>query len=618
MAAAKTIVGDFDLPSFEHCVTKQAGIPPDASLGYQVKRRMQDGKTWQSEPLREGLYSVQAHPDAVVGLEREMATWGLQPGWYALNFHPLNQPSKTIWRWEVPVGGAPSTQQNAPVVYQPPSAPQVYQQPPPAPYQYPPHQPQAPQVVQVGPQPYPQHAQTAQPQAFDQYGRPIYGAAQSGYDPRFPSPWGPHDQRFGWNGPLGGQQQPAPPAPPAPAAPDPQIAELRAANAAMVASLTKMEQDRDADRRRQEERDRKQEEKDRDAAAKAREDALVAEIRAVRVDSDAKFERLLARIDADRNAAPKQTVTDQIMGMVTVLAPHFVELRKANAETETAARTREDNLMKLMMERRTDPMVERVLSKWDDLQSAAKGQPLSEQVTMMQTISQVMFGSFSMQMKMLEQWTEQMPQASPLKEIGGQLMEGLKDIVSNYAKMKQSEADRAARAQHTHTATAAPQAQTFDIKTRDGMLGYLRGAGAPDDWCTKPWAMIISSLVKRDDANGVGEALAAQLYSLWKTDSLPEALDALEEVEGFQKPWGLVMSFLPIEKDEATVAYVKSVLDIAEHHYRIARGVDPVEGEAEEEEESEAGGESEEAETTGANGAAHDGVVPAVPATAAA
>lgn len=611
MAAAKTITGDFELASFEFCVTKQAGIPPDAELGYQVKRRMQDGKTWQSEPLREGLYRVHAHPDAVVALGLEIATWGLQPGWYCLNFHPLNQPSKTIWRWEIPVGGAPSMsqQQNAPVVYQPPSAPQVYQQPPPAPYQYPPHQPAPPQVVQVGPAPY---QQTAQPQAFDQYGRPIdmqfltmrtTGSFQPGGYPGY-APWSGFQQ----------QPVPAPVAPPAPAAPDPQIAELRAANAAIVASLTKMEQDRDADRRRQEERDR-------DAAAKAREDALIAAIASVRTESDAKFERLLARIDADRNAVPKATVTDQIMSMVTVLAPHFVELRKASADTETAARTREDNLMKMMMDRRTDPMVERVLAKFDELHNAAKGQPLSEQVTMMQTISQVMFGAFSMQMKMLEQWAEQMPQASPLKEMGGQLLEGLKDIVGTVMKGKQAEADRAARlAQHTHTATVAPQpAQTFDIKTRDGMLGYLRAQGAPDDWCTKPWAMLISSLVRRDDANGVGEALAAQLYSLWKTDSLPDALSALEDVEKFKQPWGLVMGFMPIEKDEVTVAYVKSVLDIAEHHYRIARGAEP-DGEAEAEETAEeAETETEETETPGANGAApHDGVVPAVPATAAA
>ena len=596
--ATKTIVGDFDLPSFEHCVTKNAGIPPDAQLGYQVKRRMQDGKTWQSEPLREGLYSVQAHPDAVVGLEREMATWGLQSGWYALAFHPLNQPSKTIWRWEIPIGGAATQQQQqtAPVVYQPPSAPQVYQpqQQVSPPMQYPPYAP-PPINVQVGPPP----PQSYEP-LYDRYGRQI--------DPRSlaqPAPPPPPDPR--WDARYGYQAPPPAPAHVAPSAPDPQIAELKA-------ELAEQRRERDADRKRQEE-------KDRDAAQKADRDLLLAKIEKTAADSDARFNAILSRLDADRNAAPKQTVVEQIVALAPLLLPHLVTMRKDAADAEQASRDREQKLWSVMMDRRTDPMVEKLMADLGELRRASeKSKDPNEQIMVAQTVSQALFASFSMSMKMFEQMQSMMPEASPIKDMLGEFMQGAKGILESYGQSKRMEAERAARAaaaaQPTHTATMSPGAappppQTFDIRTREGMLGYLRQQGAPEDWCTKQWAGIISSLVKREPADAVGEALAATCFALWKTDALPEALSALEDPADFQKPWPLVLGFLPLgDQTDETKAYLEAVLAAAEHHYGVARG-----GGEETEEETE---EADEADGA-SNGKAHEPeVTPAVPATAAA
>lgn len=583
MGNAKTIKGDFELSSFEYCVTNKGKVPHDVLLGYQLKRRGPSGE-YRTSPEREGFYQISAHPDAVAQLDQQLMREGLRGHWKAL-FHPLGSPSNTVWAWEMQLG------QDEPIVAHQPQpqygGPPVQYQPQQIPQQ--PQWAQSPQPLQVNTIPQQAGYSTQQPQApYVPHSYP------PGYQPQQPT-FGTYDPRNGFV-PLPNEHRYAPPLPQqyqVPAAPVVDSPEL----ASLKAELAEMR--RDAARRDAAERER-----ERDAQqAKAQSD-LLAEIRAVRADTKAELDAL--RRD---QAAPKaQSTIEMITALATVLAPHFVSMRQQDTEKDKAAQLREQTLMQTMLERRSDPMVEKLLEKFDHLTNAAKGQPLSEQVAIMQAVSQTMFGSFSMSMKMLEQMTESMPQASPVKEIAGELLQGLKGMVETYARTKHNEAVRSQ--QQTHTATVTPQAgpsapaaaapQAFDLRTRDGMLGYLKQQGAPDDWISKPWASIVSALVRRDAVEDVASMLATHCYNLWKFEALPEALSALEAPADFEKPWTLVLSFMPIERDEETQRYLDAVVARAAELYREGRA-----------------SEEDEAPAAAPNGAgAPTEVVPAVPAGA--
>lgn len=528
--AHKQISGDFDLSAWE-MVVKAIPNGDQGQIMYEIRGLDALGKPFVS-PEASGVYPWPAHPDRVAELPTWLYEKGLR-GKRRLIVHPPGQVSKTLLTWDFALGEGEAVMSSQP---QHLTHPATIGTP-------------APQPVQVAsPAPPNPWAQPMQPMQPMQPPQPQQGQPPPYYQPPHPYPAHPYPP-----GPWG--------APPPPAtAEDPRVAALERELAAMRSDR---ERDR-AERAAVEERARQERER--------RE--LLDAIAAVKRDVDAK----LAAVTA---AKPAEPAGDRWVALVGALGPLWIQsqtsaLERERLQRESDQKSREEQMKMwgVLLERRTDPVVERLVSQVEQISKGAQNP--AQAAEMLSMVTQSMFGSFSMAMQMFQQLVENQPEASPMRDLLGQAIAGAKQVFETYVRTQvpQPTAPKQLPAQATPPpAAAAPADQGPDLQTRDGVLAYLRAMPAiPDDWKTKPWAAILAELGKRTDPDHVGRALATHVYHLWAYECLPDLLAPLDDVARFREPWAVVLAVLPMSSTEDGKRYLDSVLEVADQVYRELRG----------------------------------------------